>query len=134
MWMPGSLAEPGMENCVSDFLYSLSNSPHLYTLHMRPRLAHEPPMGSQSQSSTEVSTFTLDSRQPNGLSKSAEPSRSGNHQPRGANTTLGCTSGSTFARILMRPRRVSIQHQSPYLMFSFSASSGLSEKYGSGYR
>ena len=91
-------------------------------------------MGSQSQSSTEVSTLTLDSRQPNGLSRSAEPSRSGNHQPRGANTTLGCTSGSTFARILMRPRRVSIQHQSPYEMSSFSASSGLIEKYGSGYR
>ena len=110
---PGSDEEPGMENWVSSFLYSLSYSPHLYTLHMRPRLAHEPPMGSQCSSSTEVSTLTLDSRQPNGLSRSAEPSRSGNHQPRGANTTLGCTSGSTLARILMRPRRVSIQHQSP---------------------
>ena len=46
-------------------------------------------MGSQSQSSTEVSTLVFDSRQPKGLSRSAEPSRSGNHQPRGQYTTLG---------------------------------------------
>ena len=47
---------------------------------------------------------------------------------------ISCVIASTFARILMRPRRVSIQHQSPYEMLSFSASSGLIEKYGSGYR
>ena len=82
-------------------------------------------MGSQSSSSTEVSVLTLDSRQPNGLSRSAEPSRSGNHQPRGHMITRGSTMGSTLARILMRPRRVSIQHQSPRTMPSSSAFSGL---------
>jgi len=85
-------------------------------------------MQSQSQSSTEVSTLTFDSRQPKGLSGSAAASRSGNHQPRGQKMTPGATTGSTPARILMRPRRVSIQHQSPWAIFISAAVSGLMEK------
>mgnify|MGYP006896724388 CR=1 FL=1 len=82
-------------------------------------------MGSQSSSSTEVSVLTLDSRQPNGLSRSAEPSRSGNHQPRGHMITARIDDGLHAGAHLDAAARVSIQHQSPRTMPSSSAFSGL---------